>query len=166
MGINGDVAGRAGALLEAGADVLVVDTAHGHQEKMLRALSAVRALDPQVPVVAGNVVSAAGTRDLVEAGADIVKEDHGLADQPSAPYRARLPRIVEAVAEETDTPDFNVQYGPAAVHWCSDPLLRAVAEASESTATLAAMMETAGFERVEVFNLSAGIVALHEGIRF
>ncbi|WP_277454054.1 GuaB1 family IMP dehydrogenase-related protein [Janibacter sp. DB-40] len=73
VGINGDVAAKAKALLEAGADVLVVDTAHGHQTKMLEALAAVRALDPQVPVVAGNVVSAEGTRDLIEAGADIVK---------------------------------------------------------------------------------------------
>ena len=73
VGINGDVAGKAAALLDAGADVLVVDTAHGHQTKMLEALTAVRALDPQVPVVAGNVVSAEGTRDLIDAGADIVK---------------------------------------------------------------------------------------------
>ncbi|WP_404870052.1 GuaB1 family IMP dehydrogenase-related protein [Kitasatospora griseola] len=73
VGINGDVAGRAKALLEAGADVLVVDTAHGHQESMISALRAVRGLDPQVPIVAGNVVSAAGVRDLVEAGADILK---------------------------------------------------------------------------------------------
>ncbi|GLW72056.1 inosine 5-monophosphate dehydrogenase [Kitasatospora phosalacinea] len=73
VGINGDVAGRAKSLLEAGADVLVVDTAHGHQESMINALRAVRGLDPQVPVVAGNVVSADGVRDLVEAGADILK---------------------------------------------------------------------------------------------
>jgi IMP dehydrogenase len=73
IGINGDVAGNAKGALEAGADVLVVDTAHGHQEKMLSALSAVRALDPAVPVVAGNVVTADGVRDLVAAGADIVK---------------------------------------------------------------------------------------------
>ncbi|MFJ1792147.1 GuaB1 family IMP dehydrogenase-related protein [Kitasatospora griseola] len=73
VGINGDVAGRAKALLEAGADVLVVDTAHGHQESMISALRAVRGLDPQVPIVAGNVVSAVGVRDLVEAGADILK---------------------------------------------------------------------------------------------
>ncbi|MDK1473345.1 GuaB1 family IMP dehydrogenase-related protein [Streptomyces sp. 549] len=73
VGINGDVAGRAAALLEAGADTLVVDTAHGHQQGMIDALRAVRALDPAVPVVAGNVVSAEGVRDLVEAGADIVK---------------------------------------------------------------------------------------------
>ena len=73
VGINGDVATKATALLDAGVDLLVMDTAHGHQEKMLDALKAVRALDPQVPVAAGNVVSAAGARDLIEAGADIVK---------------------------------------------------------------------------------------------
>ncbi len=73
IGINGDVVSKAAALFAAGVDVLVVDTAHGHQERMLRALRAVRALDPPVPVAAGNVVTAEGVRDLVEAGADIVK---------------------------------------------------------------------------------------------
>jgi IMP dehydrogenase len=73
IGINGDAVGRAKALLDAGVDALVVDTAHGHQEKMIAVLAAVRGLDPQVPIVAGNVVSAEGVRDLVAAGADIVK---------------------------------------------------------------------------------------------
>ncbi len=73
VGINGDVKAKAAELLAAGVDVLVVDTAHGHQVKMLQALEAVRSLDPQVPVVAGNVVTAEGVRDLVAAGADIVK---------------------------------------------------------------------------------------------
>jgi len=81
VGINGDVAAKAAALLALGVDVLVVDTAHGHQDKMLDALPAVcrmrdaraQATGNRVPVVAGNVVSAAGARDLVAAGADIVK---------------------------------------------------------------------------------------------
>ncbi len=73
LGISRSAHGRAEVLLEAGADVLVLDTAHGHQEQMLDAVRAVRALDPPVPVVAGNVVTAEGVRDLVEAGADIVK---------------------------------------------------------------------------------------------
>ncbi len=73
VGVNGDVAQRAKELLDAGVDCLVVDTAHGHQDRMLEALRAVRVLDPQVPIAAGNVVSADGTRALVEAGADIVK---------------------------------------------------------------------------------------------
>jgi IMP dehydrogenase len=73
VGVNGDVAAKAKQLLDAEVDVLVVDTAHGHQEKMLAALRAIRALSPAVPVVAGNVVTAEGTADLVAAGADIVK---------------------------------------------------------------------------------------------
>ncbi|MGY2066908.1 GuaB1 family IMP dehydrogenase-related protein [Blastococcus sp. SYSU DS0619] len=73
VGINGDVAGKAGALLAGGVDVLVVDTAHGHQEKAIEALRAVRAVAGSTPVVAGNVVTAQGTRDLIEAGADVVK---------------------------------------------------------------------------------------------
>jgi IMP dehydrogenase len=73
LGVNGDVAGKAAALLEAGADLLVVDTAHGHQDRMLEALKAVRSVDPSVPVAAGNVVSGEGVRELVDAGADIVK---------------------------------------------------------------------------------------------
>lgn len=72
-GVNGDVAARARRLAEAGIDVLVLDTAHGHQERMIEALRAVRAAGVEVPIVAGNVVSAEGVRDLVAAGADIVK---------------------------------------------------------------------------------------------
>jgi len=73
IGVNGEVAAKAEELLDAGVDALVVDTAHGHQERMLEALAAVRKVGPSVPVAAGNVVSAEGTRALIEAGADIVK---------------------------------------------------------------------------------------------
>jgi IMP dehydrogenase len=73
VGINGDVAAKAKYLLDAGADVLVVDTAHGHQKKMIEALKVIKALNPKVPIVAGNVVTAEGTKELIEAGADIIK---------------------------------------------------------------------------------------------
>lgn len=73
VGINGDVGAKARALVEAGVDVLVVDTAHGHQIKMLDAVKSIAAMDLGVPLVAGNVVSAEGTRDLITAGASIVK---------------------------------------------------------------------------------------------
>ena len=81
VGINGDVAGRSERLLDGRIDVLVVDTAHGHQEKMLQTLKSVREVrdrlsDTQgrrVPLVAGNVVSAQGVMDLIDAGADVVK---------------------------------------------------------------------------------------------
>ncbi|HEU4329471.1 MAG TPA: GuaB1 family IMP dehydrogenase-related protein [Lapillicoccus sp.] len=73
VGINGDVPGRAKELVSAGIDLLVIDTAHGHQEKMLDTLRAVRDLGLDITLCAGNVVSAQGVRDLVDAGADIVK---------------------------------------------------------------------------------------------
>lgn len=73
IGINGDVVGKAKALLAAGSDLLVIDTAHGHQVKMIEAVKAVRALDSKVTIAAGNIVTAAGTKALIEAGADIVK---------------------------------------------------------------------------------------------
>ncbi len=73
VGINGDVEGKARALAEAGVDVLVLDTAHGHQDAMLCALRRVRDLHLQIPVAAGNVVTAEGVADLVDAGAGIIK---------------------------------------------------------------------------------------------
>ncbi|MFC7624793.1 GuaB1 family IMP dehydrogenase-related protein [Microlunatus sp. GCM10028923] len=81
VGINGDVAGRAESLLSSGVDVLVIDTAHGHQEKMITSLKAVREVRDRladaggrrVPLVAGNVVSADGVADLIDGGADVIK---------------------------------------------------------------------------------------------
>ena len=81
VGINGDIDGKVRAALKAGADVLVMDTAHGHQEKMISALGIARvARDEfaaetgrQILIVAGNVVTPDGVNDLVVAGADILK---------------------------------------------------------------------------------------------
>jgi IMP dehydrogenase len=73
VGINGDVAGKAKALAAAGVDVLVIDTAHGDQGGMRRAIREVKALNLGLPIVAGNVVTEQAVRDLVEAGADILK---------------------------------------------------------------------------------------------
>jgi IMP dehydrogenase len=73
VGINGEPELRAKALAAHGADVLVIDTAHGHQTRTLQAIETVRAAVPDATIVAGNVVTTQGTRDLIEAGADIVK---------------------------------------------------------------------------------------------
>ncbi|MDO8107906.1 GuaB1 family IMP dehydrogenase-related protein [Isoptericola sp. b441] len=104
VGINGDVRAKAQALLEAGVDCLVVDTAHGHQTRMIEALAAVRSLSPDVPVVAGNVVTAEGTRDLVEAGADIVKVGVGpgamcTTRMMTAVGRPQFSAVLECAAE-------------------------------------------------------------------
>ncbi|BBY20544.1 GuaB1 family IMP dehydrogenase-related protein [Mycobacterium stomatepiae] len=73
VGISGDAGAKARSLAEAGVDLLVIDTAQGHQQRMLDAIKTVAELELGVPVAAGNVVSAEGTRDLLSAGANIVK---------------------------------------------------------------------------------------------
>jgi IMP dehydrogenase len=73
IGINGDIAEKTRKALALGADVLVLDTAHGHQEKMVEAIKAARTVDKNIPIAAGNVVTAEATRELIEAGANIVK---------------------------------------------------------------------------------------------
>ncbi len=73
VGVNADPATRAKALVALGVDVIVVDTAHGHQSRMLDAVSEVRRSVGSTPVVAGNVVTTQGTKDLINAGADIIK---------------------------------------------------------------------------------------------
>ena len=64
---------RARALVEAGADVLVIDTAHGHSEGVLEAVAKIREALPDVQIIAGNVATADGAAALVERGADAVK---------------------------------------------------------------------------------------------
>lgn len=73
VGVTGDAADRAAALVDAGVDVIVVDTAHGHQEQAVEAVRAIAARSLGVPIVAGNIVTPDAVRDLVTAGADILK---------------------------------------------------------------------------------------------
>ncbi len=73
VGVRGDYLERAEALVEEGVDLLVVDVAHGHADAVLRAVRTLRRHFPEVPLVAGNVATAEGTLDLIEAGADAVK---------------------------------------------------------------------------------------------
>jgi IMP dehydrogenase len=73
VGITGDVASKARALAAAGVDVLVLDTAHGHQDSMITAIKTVAGLGLGLPIVGGNVVTSEAVRQLVGAGADIVK---------------------------------------------------------------------------------------------
>lgn len=78
LGISGKPGLTAETLLQHGVDLLVLDTAHGHQKRMLRAIRAVREVVGEgFPLVAGNVCTAEGTRDLLEAGADVVKVNIG-----------------------------------------------------------------------------------------
>lgn len=73
IGVRGDHLDRAQALVEAGADALVLDIAHGHMEQAIEAVTAVRAATSDTEIVAGNVATQDGARDLIEAGADAIK---------------------------------------------------------------------------------------------
>lgn len=73
IGVRGDYIERARALAAAGADVLVLDIAHGHAEHAIAAIGAVRDAVPGIDIIAGNVATAEGARDLAQAGADAVK---------------------------------------------------------------------------------------------
>ena len=73
IGIDEDYVARAEAVLDAGAACIVVDVAHGHLERCLDAVADLRAAFPEAEIVAGNVATKAGVRDLAAAGADAVK---------------------------------------------------------------------------------------------
>ncbi|MER6010825.1 IMP dehydrogenase [Streptomyces bluensis] len=73
VGVTGDWRERADLLVAGGADLLVVDVAHGHTDQVLEAVAELRGNHPGLPLMAGNVATEAGTRDLAEAGADLVK---------------------------------------------------------------------------------------------
>jgi IMP dehydrogenase len=73
IGVTAHERDRAAALLEAGADVLVLDIAHGHADHCIQMVKSLRAEFPKVQIVAGNVASREGARELAEAGADAIK---------------------------------------------------------------------------------------------
>ncbi|MCR8846607.1 IMP dehydrogenase [Paenibacillus sp. SC116] len=73
VGISGDTFDRAEALVQAGVDAIVVDSAHGHHINILDAVRNLRARYPELTIIAGNVATGEGTRDLIEAGASVVK---------------------------------------------------------------------------------------------
>lgn len=73
VGVTADTFERAQALIDAGVDVIVVDTAHGHSEGVLRKMKEIREEFPSVTLIAGNVATGEATRALFEAGADVVK---------------------------------------------------------------------------------------------
>jgi IMP dehydrogenase len=73
IGIGGDFLGHTEQLVKNNVDVVVLDSAHGHSRNVIRTLQAVKNAFPNLQVIAGNVATAEGARDLIEAGADCVK---------------------------------------------------------------------------------------------
>jgi len=73
IGVTLDVVDRARALLDAGADFLVMDSAHGHSQNILRSMAKVKEAFPEAQIIGGNIATAEAARDLIAAGADAVK---------------------------------------------------------------------------------------------
>jgi IMP dehydrogenase len=73
VGVGPDLDARLELLLNANIDAVAVDTAHGHSANVLRAVQRIKTMAPDLPVLAGNVVTAEGTEALIDAGADVVK---------------------------------------------------------------------------------------------
>jgi IMP dehydrogenase len=73
VGVKGDYLDRTEALLEAGADIIVVDIAHGHSENAINTVHMIKKAFPDCELIAGNVATGEGTRDLIKAGVDAVK---------------------------------------------------------------------------------------------
>jgi len=157
LGAAPDTLARAGALVAAGVDVLVVDSAHGHSEGVLTTVDAVREAFPDVQLVAGNVATEAGARELVRRGADAVKVGIG----PGSICTTRVvtgvgvpqvTAIMDAVRGAGDVPviaDGGIKY--------SGDVVKAIA-AGASSAMMGSML--AGTEE------SPGEAILAEGRRF
>ena len=73
VGVGNDLPDRAAALVEKGLDIVAIDTSHGHTASVLKAVKYLKETYPELPVIAGNVVTEEGTLALIEAGADAVK---------------------------------------------------------------------------------------------
>lgn len=73
VGIGGDYEERIGGLVKAGLDILLIDSSHGHSHGVLRCISKIRRMYPNLPIIGGNVVTKQGALDLIQAGVDAVK---------------------------------------------------------------------------------------------
>jgi len=73
IGVTADILDRAGALLQAGADYLVLDSAHGHSRNIIQCVGKLKDAFPEAQVIAGNIATAEAAKDLISAGADAIK---------------------------------------------------------------------------------------------
>ena len=98
IGVTDDVLVRAGALIDAGADVLVLDSAHGHSANIMRVVRLVKEKYPDIQLVAGNVATPEATEALIKAGADCVKVGIGPGSICTTRVVAGTGDIVKAIA--------------------------------------------------------------------
>ncbi len=159
VGVVGDYRERAEALVAAGADVLVVDIAHGHAEHALKACRALKQRFPDVDLIAGNVATAEGTTDLIATGVDAVKVGVG-------PGAACTTRIVTGVGVPQLTAVLNCvrAAAPHDVPIIADGGVRASGDVAKALAAGAATVMVgsllAGTEE------SPGATVLRDGVRY
>ena len=111
VGAGRDLEERAEALVNAGVDILTVDSSHGHSEGVLKAVSLIKKKFPEMPVIAGNIATAEGAKAMIEAGADCVKVGIGpgsicttrIVTGAGMPQVTAIINAVEA-AQKSDTP--------------------------------------------------------------
>jgi IMP dehydrogenase len=159
VGVGADLEARVGGLVDAGVDLVAIDTAHGHSEGVLQAIARLKKKWPKLPVAAGNVVTSEGTEALIAAGADAIKVGVGAGSicttrviagagmpQMTAIYlcaRAARPKGIPVIA------DGGIKY--------SGDIVKALA-AGASVVMLGALL--AGLDE------SPGEMVLYEGRRF
>jgi len=107
VGVKSDFLQRTSALVEAGADLILVDIAHAHSENSINAITKIRAKFDSVELMAGNVATADGTRDLIDAGVDAVKVGVGsgsicITRQVTGSGVPQLTAIMDCVAAAID----------------------------------------------------------------
>ena len=111
VGAGRDLEERAEALVNAGVDILTVDSSHGHSEGVLKAVSFIKKKFPEMPVIAGNIATAEGAQAMIDAGADCVKVGIGpgsicttrIVTGAGMPQVTAIINAVEA-AQKSDTP--------------------------------------------------------------
>lgn len=159
VGVGGEAVDRAAALVEAGADLIVVDIAHGHSLGVLEAVKAIKDRHPDVDIVAGNVATGDATLALIDSGADAVKVGVG-------PGSICTTRVVAGVGVPQIT----------AVHDCAEAAGRrgasVIADGGIQYSGDLAKAIAAGADAVMLGSLFAGVdespgeVVLHQGERF
>ena len=108
VGTGGDVDERAEALVEAGVDVIIVDTAHGHSQGVIDQVKSIKSRHTSIQVIGGNIATAEAARDLVDAGADAVKVGIGpgsicttrIVTGVGVPQITAVANVVEAVKDK------------------------------------------------------------------
>ena len=113
VGVTSDTVTRVGALVDAGVDAIVLDSAHGHSEGVLRKVSEVRAAFPDLNIIAGNIATKAGAAALYDAGADVVKV--GIGPGSICTTRVVAGVGVPQISAIADAAEVAKQYGKAII---------------------------------------------------